>query len=168
MGKKNSIIDNKSATDFLNCTCLAFTMQVVVATIVMFTSSATVSAEQSKMSSIYETPGYLSKSTLLQFLIVSLLTALFRHIFFSGKIVKVPSIALRVTLMFTCEIAMLAVVIWTCGWFHSVSVAGWAGFVCGALPCLIAGIYLAFKSECKENEEMNAALKKKQEEENQQ
>ena len=167
MGKKNSIIDNKSATDFLNCTCLAFTMQVVVATIVMFTSSSSVSEGQSQVSSIYATPGYLSKSTLLQFLIVSLLTALFRHIFMSGKVVKAPSIALRVTLMFVTEIAMLAIVIWTCGWFHTVSVASWIGFVIGALPCLIAGIVLAFKSECKENEEMNAALKKKQEEEKQ-
>ena len=36
----------------------------------------------------------------------------------------------------------------------------------GALPCLIVGIFMAFKTEMRENEEMNAALRKKQEEEN--
>lgn len=166
MRKKIDIIDKKSASEFVQCTCLAFTMQTIVATIVMFiTKSSTVTAEQSRVSSIYETPGYLSKETLLQFMIVALLTALFRHIFMSGKIVKAPSVALRITLMFASEIVMLAVVVWRFKWFHSVRVGHWIGFLIGALPCLIAGIILAFKTECRENEQMNEALRKKQEEE---
>ena len=165
MSKKIEVVDKKSIQDFAHCTCLAFTMQTVVAMVVMFITSPSVAVEQSKISSIYETSGYLSKETILQFLIVSLLTAVLRHIFFSDKVLHIPSIALRITLMFTCEIAMLAFVVWQCRWFHSVSPAAWIGFVIGALPCLIAGIFMAFKTEMRENEEMNAALKKKQEEE---
>jgi len=165
MSKKIEIVDKKSAKDFVHCTCLAFTMQTVVAALVMYITSPGVAVEQSRISSIYATPGFLSKETLLQFLLVSFLTALLRHIFMSDRVLHIPSIALRITLMFAFEIAMLAVVVLSCGWFHSVSVGAWIGFVIGALPCLIAGIILAFKTEIRENEEMNEALRKKQEEE---
>ncbi len=165
MSKKIDIIDKKSASEFVQCTCLAFTLQVMVATVVMFITSSSTAAEQSKISSIYATPGFLSKETLMQFMVVSLLTALFRHIFMSGKVVKVPSVALRITLMFMSEIAMIGVAVWRFRWFHSVRVGHWIGFVIGALPCLIAGVIMAYKTECRENEAMNTALKKKQEEE---
>ena len=165
MSKKIEIVDKKSMQDFVHCTCLAFTMQTIVAVFVMYITASDVAAEQGRISSIYATPGYLSKETLLQFFVVALLTAVLRHIFFSDKVLHIPSIALRITLMFTCEIAMLAFVVWQCRWFHSVSPAAWIGFVIGALPCLIAGIIMAFKTEMRENEEMNEALRRKQEEE---
>ena len=62
--KKRKIIDKKSLHDFVYTTSLAFTMQTLVATIVMFISSSSTASEQSRISSIYETPGFLSKSTL--------------------------------------------------------------------------------------------------------
>jgi hypothetical protein len=162
--KKRKIIDKKSFHDFVYTTSLAFTMQAIVATIVMFISSSSTASEQSRISSIYETPGFLSKSTLLQFFVVALLTGVIRHIFMSDLILKIKSIALRIALMFTFEIIMVAIVVWKCQWFHSVRVGHWIGFVIGALPCMIAGIVMAYKSECKENEEMNEALRRKQQE----
>ena len=101
----------------------------------------------------------------MQFLIVALLSAVIRHIFMSGKVVKVPSVSLRVILTFVCEIVMVGAAVWLFEWFHSVWVGHWIGFVIGALPCIIAGGIMAYKGECKENEEMNAALRKKQSEE---
>ena len=166
MSKKIEIVDKKSMQDFVHCTCLAFTMQTIVAVFVMYITASDVAVEQGRISSIYATPGYLSKETLLQFFVVALLTAVFRHIFMSDRVLHIPSIALRITLMFTAEIIMLAVVVVVCKWFHSVSPAHWIGFVIGALPCLIVGIFMAFKTEMRENEEMNAALRKKQEEDN--
>ena len=165
MRKKNNLFDKKSTSDFIQCTTLAFTLQTVVSSLVMFIVSSDTAAEQSKISSIYETPGFLSKETLMQFLVVALLSAVIRHIFMSGKIVKVPSVSLRVILTFVCEIVMVGVAVWQFEWFHSVRVGHWIGFVIGALPCIIAGGIMAYKGECKENEEMNAALRKKQSEE---
>lgn len=165
MRKKNSLFDKKSASDFVQCTTLAFTLQTVVSSLVMFLVSSETAAEQSRISSIYETPGFLSKETLMQFLVVALLSAVIRHIFMSGKVVKVPSVSLRVILTFVCEIVMVGAAVWLFEWFHSVRVGHWIGFVIGALPCIIAGGIMAYKGECKENEEMNAALRKKQSEE---
>lgn len=165
MRKTDSIIDKKSATDFVRCTTLAFTLQVAVAMLVMFLTSSDVAAEQSRISSIYATPGYLSKETILQFLIVSLGTSVLRHIIISGKIIKIQSVSLRIGLMFFLETILVAIAVWQFKWFYATNVASWIGFVIGALPCLIAGILLAYKSERKENEEMNAALRKKQNEE---
>ena len=162
--KKRKIIDKKSFHDFVYTTSLAFTMQTLVATIVMFISSASTASEQSRISSIYETPGFLSKSTLLQFFVVALLTGVIRHIFMSDLILKIKSIALRISLMFIFEAIMIAVVVWRFNWFHSVRIGHWIGFVIGALPCLIVGFIMAYKSECKENEEMNEALRRKQQE----
>ena len=162
--KKRKIIDKKSFHDFVYCTCLAFTMQAVVATFVMFITSSDTASEQSRISSIYETPGFLSKSTLLQFFVVALLTGVIRHIFMSDLILKIKSIALRITLMFVFEAIMLAVIVWRFNWFHSVRIGHWIGFVIGALTCLIVGFIMAYKSECKENEEMNEALRRKQQE----
>ena len=165
MRKKINLFDKKSAADFVQCTTLAFTLQTVVSSLVMFVVSSETAAEQSRISSIYETPGFLSKETLLQFLIVALLSAVIRHIFMSGKVVKVASVALRVILMYVSEIIMVGIAVWQFKWFHSVRTGHWIGFVIGALPCMIAGAIMAYKSECKENEEMNAALRKKQSEE---
>ena len=164
MDKRRKIIDKKSLHDFVYCTCLAFTMQAVVATFVMFITSSDTASEQSRISSIYETPGFLSKSTLLQFFIVAVFTGIIRHIFMSDLVLKIKSIALRIALMFTFELIMVAIVVWKCRWFHSVRVGHWIGFAIGALPCMIAGFIMAYKSECKENEEMNEALRRKQQE----
>ena len=163
MKNKNEIVDKKSFRDFVHCTCMAFSMQVVVAAFMMFITSADTATEQVKISSIYENPGYLSKETIMQFFIVALVTSVIRHIFMSDKVLKIPSIALRITLMFTSEIAIVALAVWRFRWFHSVSPAHWAGFAIGALPCLVAGVILAFKTEMKENEQMNEALHRAQE-----
>ena len=166
--KNRKIIDKKSIHDFVYTTSLAFSLQTLIATFVMFISSSETSAEQSRISSIYATPGFLSKSTLLQFFIAAVLTVIIRHIFMSDLILKIKSIALRISLMFVFEVIMVAIVVWRCNWFHSVRVGHWIGFVIGALPCMIAGFFMAYKSECRENEEMNEALRKKQQEEEKQ
>ena len=163
MRNKSGLIDKKSFRDFVHCTCMAFSMQTVVAVLMMFITSSDTATEQMKISSIYENPGFLSKETILQFFIVALLTSMIRHIFFSDKVIRIPSIALRITLMFTTEIAMVAVAVWKFRWFHSVSPAHWVGFAIGAAPCLVAGVILAFKTEMKENETMNEALHRAQE-----
>ena len=93
--KKRKIIDKKSFHDFVYTTSLAFTMQTLVATIVMFISSSSTASEQSRISSIYETPGFLSKSTLLQFFVVALLTGVIRHIFMSDLILKIKSMEIQ-------------------------------------------------------------------------
>jgi len=162
--KNRKIIDKKSIHDFVYTTSLAFSLQTLIATFVMFISSSETSAEQSRISSIYATPGFLSKSTLLQFFIAAVLTGIIRHIFMSDLILKIKSIALRITLMFVFEAIMLAVVVWRFNWFHSVRIGHWIGFVIGALPCLVIGFIMAYKSECKENAEMNEALRRKQQE----
>ncbi len=169
MGKNNNrmIIDRKSIHDFVYTTSLAFTLQTLIAAFVMFISSSETASEQSRISSIYATPGFLSKSTLLQFFIVAVLTGIIRHIFMSDMILKIKSIALRISLMFVFEIIMVGIVVWRCNWFRSMQVGHWIGFVIGALPCMIAGFIMAYKSECRENEEMNEALKRKQQEEKQ-
>ncbi|MBP5492786.1 MAG: hypothetical protein J6Y08_08070 [Clostridiales bacterium] len=164
MEKRTGIIDKKSISDFAYCVCLAFTMQCVVATIVMFITSPFTAEEQSRVSSIYATPGFLSKETILQFLIVALVTGVIRHIFMSDRIVKIRSVAARITLMFASIIAALAVAVWRFGWFRAGSVAAWLGFCVGAIPCIAVSFFMAYKTESKQNAQMNEALRKKQEE----
>ena len=105
--RNKKIIDKESLHDFVYTTSLAFSLQTLIATFVMFISSSETAAEQSRISSIYATPGFLSKSTLLQFFIAAVLTGIIRHIFMSDLILKIKSIALRISLMFVFEVIMI-------------------------------------------------------------
>ena len=54
--RNKKIIDKKSLHDFVYTTSLAFSLQTLIATFVMFISSSETAAEQSRISSIYATP----------------------------------------------------------------------------------------------------------------
>lgn len=166
MENGKGIIDKKSAKDFAHCVCLAFAMQVAVSSLLMFFSDAKVAEEQAKISSIYAHPGCLSKETIAQFLLVAILTGIVRHIFCSDRILKIQSVAVRISAMFGVELVIIALAAWKFQWIHSANALNWLGFAIGALPCVILGFVLTYRSERKENAEMNEALHKVQENEN--
>ncbi len=158
-------MDKKPISEFFYCACIAMTMQVVVAVLVLWLSPADVAASQRELSTIYAFAGGLSKETLLQFLITSVLTAVIRTIFMSDLLIKNAKPAVRLAWMFTVEVIMISCAVWLFGWFRPKNLMSVLGFICGFGSCLVLSIFLCIKNEKWRNEEMNQALHRAQKEE---
>ncbi len=156
-------MDKKSISEFLYCICVAMTMQIAVALIVLWISPSGLADKQSELSTIYSFGGGLSKETLLQFGIVSVLTGINRLIFMSELIIKNAKPSVRLVAMFTVEIIMICLAVWLFGWFRPKNLESVLGFAVGFGACLIVSIFLGVKAEKTKNQEMNQALRRVQE-----
>ena len=149
-------MDKKSISEFLYCICVAMTMQIAVALIVLWISPSGLADKQSELSTIYSFGGGLSKETLLQFGIVSVLTGINRLIFMSELIIKNAKPSVRL-------VAMICLAVWLFGWFRPKNLESVLGFAVGFGACLIVSIFLGVKAEKTKNQEMNQALRRVQE-----
>ena len=156
-------MDKKSISEFFYCICVAMTMQITVALIVLWISPSGLADKQSELSTIYSFGGGLSKETLLQFGIVSVLTGINRLIFMSELIIKNAKPSVRLVAMFTVEIIMICLAVWLFGWFRPKNLESVLGFAVGFGACLIVSIFLGVKVEKTKNQEMNQALRRVQE-----
>ncbi|MBR2750726.1 MAG: hypothetical protein IKD90_06320 [Clostridiales bacterium] len=156
-------MDKKSISEFFYCICVAMTMQITVALIVLWISPSGLADKQSELSTIYSFGGGLSKETLLQFGIVSVLTGINRLIFMSELIIKNAKPSVRLVAMFTVEIIMICLAVWLFGWFRPKNLESVLGFAVGFGACLIVSIFLGVKAEKTKNQEMNQALRRVQE-----
>lgn len=158
-------MEKKTISETFYCICIAMTMQVAVALLVLWVSPESVAVKQRELSTIYAFAGGLSKETLLQFLITSVLTAVIRFIFMSELIFKNAKPAVRLAWMFTVEVIMISVAVWAFGWFRPKDIRSVFGFLLGFGICLVISIILCLKNEKIRNEEMNQALHRAQKEE---
>ena len=154
----------KTICEFFYCICVAMTMQIAVALLVLWISPSGLANAQSELSTIYSFGGGLSKETLLQFGIVSVLTAVNRLLFMSELLIKNAKPSVRLVAMFTVEIIMISIAVWLFGWFRPKNIESVLGFALGFGVCLGISIFLCIKSEKAKNNEMNQALHRAQEE----
>lgn len=160
-------MEKKPICEFFYCICIAMTMQIAVALLVLWISPSGLADKQSELSTIYSFGGGLSKETLLQFGIVSVLTGFNRLIFMSELIFKNAKPSVRLVGMFTVEIIMISLAVWLFGWFRPKNLESVLGFAMGFGICLIVSIFLGVKAEKAKNQEMNQALHRAQEQEEQ-
>lgn len=157
-------MDKKPICEFFYCICVAMTMQIAVALLVLWVSPSGLANTQSELSTIYSFAGGLSKETLLQFGIVSVLTAVNRLLFLSEIIIKNAKPSVRLVAMFTVEVIMIGIAVWLFGWFRPKNLESVLGFAMGFGACFIISVILCVKSEKARNKEMNQALHRAQEE----
>ena len=97
-------------------------------------------------------------STLLQYLLLSVLITALRLLYFTDKFMKKASIALRTVLMFVSIIIAIAVFAAVFGWFPVHMWQAWlAFFVCFAVSAGISTAVSVIK-EKSDNEKLQAAL----------
>ena len=155
-------MEDKGLKGFIYCICLAFTVQVAVVTLIQCFSSESVAQKQAEISSIFSTPGGISKETILQFLFVAFLISVVRSFFMSDIVIKNASLSVRMILLFVFEIIIIGIAVWQFKWFHSFDKESIIGFVLSFSICFTLSIILTIKGEKKKNDDMNEALHKVQ------
>ena len=102
----------------------------------------------------------LSAETMLQLLIVSLLITGARFIYFNEAVVKRASIAVRAAMMLFTVIAVIAVFIYSFGWFPVNMWQPWASFFAGFGILFLSGTAITYLKEKADNRNMEEALRK--------
>lgn len=104
----------------------------------------------------------LSKGTLLQFLLVSVVIVTLRYLFFTDKLVKKASIMIRTIGMFASVILSVILCVNLFGWFPAYEWKPWIMFfICFGVSAGVSTAVFAFKEKT-ENKKMEEALKRMQ------
>lgn len=107
----------------------------------------------------------IKTNTMMQYLLASAFTVLFRFLFFTDIVIKNWRVVTRTTCMIVSEILMIAVFVLVFGWFPVDMWQSWVLFlVCFGL-CFAASVTVTITKERVENRKMEAALKKLKEQE---
>lgn len=107
----------------------------------------------------------IKTDTMMQYLLASAFTVLFRFLFFTDIVIKNWRVVTRTICMIVSEILMIAVFVLVFGWFPVDMWQSWVLFlVCFGL-CFAASVTVTITKERVENRKMEAALKKLKEQE---
>ncbi|MGC6174694.1 hypothetical protein [Lacrimispora sp. 38-1] len=149
--------NKKTIFDFLVQGFCLFGVTVVILNVicVMIGDSA------KEISSMFSLGGEgLSAETMLQFLIVSLLITGARFIYFNDVVVKRASIAVRTAMLLITVIAVIAVFIYSFGWFPVNMWQPWVLFSAGFGILFLSGTAITYLKEKADNRNMEEALRK--------
>lgn len=102
----------------------------------------------------------ISVDTMLQFLIVSILTTAARFFYFNNVIIKKASITTRTTLMLFTVIVIIAVFIYKFEWFPVNMWLPWLLFFICFGTCFIVSVIITYLKEKIDNRNMENALNK--------
>jgi len=123
-------------------------------------------------SSFYELGNQgLTLKTLAQILLMSVLIVTLRFILFTDGLISRISLTIRTMLMFFFVILMIALFAFWFGWFPVNMLEAWGAFLACFAVCAFASAYIMAWKTDRENKEMEEALKRlkeEQEEENEQ
>lgn len=97
-------------------------------------------------------------STIIQFLVMAFIITALRWIFFTDKLIKTLSLILRIILMFTTVIIMVAVFAAVFQWFPVNMVRPWIMFFICFAVCATVSVVISILKEKKENEKLQEAL----------
>lgn len=107
----------------------------------------------------------ISTDTMMQYLMASAITVLFRFLFFTDMLIKNWRIVTRTICMIISEILMIVVFVLAFGWFPANMWQPWVLFlICFGL-CFTASVTVTILKERAENRKMETALKKLKERE---
>lgn len=149
------MLKRSSMLDYLTNAMMIFSISVV--SILCF---AVLFGEDAKeMSTIFQLGNQgLAAETLLQFLLLSFLVAGGRCFFFSDRMIKNMSLALRSGLMFLCVIVATAVFIYAFKWFPVNMVLPWVMFFLNFTLYSTVAVVLSVWKEKSENRKLQEAL----------
>jgi len=118
-----------------------------------------------ELSTFYELGNQgLTLKTLAQIFLMSVLITTLRFILFTDGLISRISLAIRTILMFLFTILMIALFAFWFGWFPVNMLGAWGAFFTCFGACAMASAYImAWKTE-RENKEMEEALKRLKEE----
>lgn len=123
-------------------------------------------------SSFYELGNQgLTLKTLAQIFLMSVLIVTLRFILFTDGLISRISLTIRTMLMFFFVILMIALFAFWFGWFPVNMLEAWGAFLACFAVCAFASAYIMAWKTDRENKEMEEALKRlkeEQEEENEQ
>ena len=103
--------------------------------------------------------------TLLQFLILAIVITALRWLFFTDKLIKKLSMALRSAFMFGGAIVVVVIEAAIFEWFPVNMVMPWIMFLLSFLICAVASICVSVVKEKSENRKMEEALERLKSEE---
>lgn len=147
----------KTIFDYLSQVLIIFavTILILMATCVIF-------GEESKEISPMFAMGNkgLPISTMLQFLLSSVLVVILRIVFFTDYLIKKMPLFMRTILMYLSVIAVSIMLVIIFDWFPLKTGFGWIGFFCGFIVCATGSTLVIFIKDKKENDKMQMALEK--------
>lgn len=109
----------------------------------------------------------LSVATMMQFLGVSVCITGLRVLFFTDGIIRRMSVTMRTVCMLLCVIGLIVVCAAVFGWFPVDMWQAWAGFFISFGLCFVGSSLITFLKERTENRQMEEALQKLKEREEQ-
>lgn len=106
----------------------------------------------------------LTLQTLVQLLMMSVLITTLRFILFTDGLICRISLTIRTMIMFFLVILMIAFFAFWCGWFPVNMLEAWGYFLACFAACAFASAYIMAWKTDRENKEMEEALKRLKEE----
>ena len=102
----------------------------------------------------------LPTATAFQFLLVSLLTVIYRYLFFTDKVIKNMSVPVRTALMYGVIIVTIIIMNMLFGWFPQDMWEAWMGFLVSFALCSGISTLVAVLKDKSENDKMQKALER--------
>ncbi len=155
--------DRKTIFDYLAQVIMIFG----ITTLILVVLCCLCGDEAGEISSIFRLGKQgLSCVTLLQFFGASVVITGIRYVFFTEKIIKRMTLAWRTVCMVVTVICAIAVFVYFCGWFPVRQWLPWCMFLGSFFVCFVLSLGVSVLKEKAENQALEKALKKLQEQDN--
>lgn len=106
----------------------------------------------------------VSVKTILQFLLATAITIVFRFLFMTDFLIKKMSITARIVAMFLAVFLNIVVFVILCAWFPANNPLAWTMFIISfAVSCILSTVISIYKEKY-ENKQLSEALQKLKEE----
>ena len=149
MERKNTILD------FFNHTFIIFgiTICFLIVFVALFGEGAV------EVSSVFQLKDSgIALTTLLQYLLMSIIVTTLRMVFFTDIFIKNASLVIRTIALFIFIIPIIAILASTFGWFPVHMWQAWLAFFLCFIVCATISIAISAIKEKRENEKLQAAL----------
>ena len=145
---------------FLNmCTGLFSSYGVIVVIFIILDLAVGEEAQGYSTFFEYGNKGF-SISTLIQIFALAFIISVLRNVFLSDKLIKSMSIIMRNVLFFLLITVSIIVFVVAFGWFPIDDAMAWLGFIVSFSVCSAIGVVVSRIRETNENEKMQRALEK--------
>lgn len=147
----------KTIFDYISQVLTLFGITVIILMVIC----AIFGEESQEISSMFSMGNEgLPISTMLQFLLSSVLVVIFRIILFTDYLIKKMSLFVRTILMYVSVIIMSVIFVIVFEWFPLKAGVGWIGFFVGFTVCVTGRTIVVYIKDKKENDKMQSALDK--------
>lgn len=102
----------------------------------------------------------IALSTVLQFLIMSVLISILRMLLFTDMVIKNWSITVRTIVMFASIIVMVAIFAGVFGWFPINMLSAWIAFLVSFAICAVVSFIVSSIKEKSDNQKLQEALER--------